>query len=83
METRTSFNILNNTGLEMEIIHEPECFEFSLPLNEEVTIEVNSCKDSILLRTSIENGKVIIAVLGSESLYTVYYKGEDIFAKFL
>lgn len=83
MENRiTSFKILNDTDKEMDIVHEPECFQFCLPSNEEITIETNACRDSILIRTSVENSKVILSILDDGSFYEVFYKGENVFKKY-
>jgi len=79
----TTFTISNDTDGNMTIIHEPECFEFMLPINEEITIETDSCKNSIHLKTYIEDGLITIAILGNKSLYSVYYKGNNIFEKYL
>jgi hypothetical protein len=78
----TSFKIFNSTDLNMEIIHEPECFDFELPPNEEVIIETECCEESIILDTSIENGKVTISIHWANSLYRVRYKDEDVFDKY-
>ncbi|MDB5285601.1 MAG: hypothetical protein JWR05_550 [Mucilaginibacter sp.] len=83
-ETGSTFSIANDTNQEMIIVHEPECFEFKLPVNEELEVETRCCKDSILLRTSVDDeGKVVIRVFDDVSLYKVIYKGEDIFKKYL
>ncbi len=77
----TSFDILNDTENDLEIIHEPECFEFMLPPREKLTIEVDSCEQSIILRHSLAKGTVIISILDDKSYYTVKYKGIDVFSK--
>lgn len=78
----TSFDILNDTENNLEIIHEPECFEFMLPPGESLTIEVESCEQSVVLRHSLAKGTVIISILDDKSYYTVRYKGTDVFIKY-
>jgi len=80
---KTSFKILNDTGSKIEIIHEPECFEFNLPENEEIEIETGACKESILIRASLEEGRIVLSVLDENSLYSVSNNGEDVFKKYL
>jgi hypothetical protein len=75
----TSFSISNDTGTEMIIMHEPDCFEFDLPPGEELIIETYCCRNSIVLNTGIENGKIRISITGNKSLYNAYHKGENIF----
>jgi hypothetical protein len=82
MET-TTFTIINSTGLEMDICHEPECFEFQLPKNEEVMIQVPSRKETVALRVSIENGKVYICVIDDYNFYKVFHNGVDVFEEFM
>ena len=77
-ETNT-FTILNSTGLEMDIIHEPECFEFTLPIDNEVTIATNACEESIQLRIGVAEGKTLISILSNKSLYEVHHQGVDVF----
>jgi len=77
----TSFDILNDTENDMEIVHEPECFEFMLPPGEKLTIEVDSCEQSIILRHSLAKETVILSILDNKSYYTVRYKGIDVFCK--
>jgi hypothetical protein len=45
MSTPTSFKLFNSSNSDMEIIHERECFTFNLPVNEEVVVESDSCKE--------------------------------------
>ena len=78
----TSFDILNDTENDLEIIHEPECFEFMLPPGEKLTLEVNSCEQSIILRHSLAKDTVILSILDDQSYYTVRYKGIDVFSKY-
>lgn len=79
----TSFQILNALGVEMIFIHEPEGFEFSLPPNEEVTIQVESVENSIVLVNSMHNNSCVVSVMDDKCNYRVFYKGEDVFEKFL
>ena len=67
----------------MDIIHEPECFEFKLSINEEITLATNPCKESVQLRVGIEQGKVLISIIPHKSLYAVYHQGGDVFKEFL
>lgn len=78
----TSFEIHNETDKDMEIIHEPECFEFVLPPGERLTIEVDSCEQSVVLCHSLVKDTVILSILDHKSLYTVRYKGVDVFRKY-
>ena len=77
----TSIDILNDTENSMEIIHEPECFEFMLPPGEKLTIEVNSGEQSVILRHSLAKDTVILSILDDKSYYIVKYKGIDVFSK--
>ena len=79
----TSFTIQNDSENEMTIIHEPECFEFHLPVNEELIIEVRSSEKSILLMHSLDSGRICISILDDVSLYKVLYKGNDAFGKYI
>jgi hypothetical protein len=79
----TTFILQNITGKVMTIVHEPECFEFELPVNEEIEIETDCHPDSIVLLFSEDEGQPLLSILSSKSLYTVKYKGQDAFAKFL
>ena len=81
-ETNT-ISIVNNSGLDMDIIHEPECFEFKLPVNEEVTIETIPCKESLQLKIGIDEGKIFISIIPDRSLYAVYHQGVNVFKEFL
>ncbi|WP_343307876.1 hypothetical protein AAHN97_12075 [Chitinophaga niabensis] len=83
MKQKTSFKIFNSSDSEMEIIHEPECFIFKLPVNEEIKVETDSCEESIQLKVFIDSGKAVISILDENSLYSVFYKGENIFEKYL
>ena len=82
MET-TTFTIVNWTGLEMEICHEPECFEFKLPINDEVMVQVPSRNETVELRVSIENGKIYISVIDDYGNYKVLHNGKDVFEDLL
>lgn len=79
----TSFKISNTSNSEMEIIHEPECFTFNLPINEEIIIETNACLDSIQLNITSEDDKIAISILDEKSDYKVLHNGQDVFAKYL
>ncbi|TKC60279.1 hypothetical protein FBD94_15345 [Pedobacter hiemivivus] len=83
MEQKTSFKIFNNSNSDLELIHEPESFIFNLPINEEVIVEMDSCRESIQLKMSVDNGKAVIAILDENSLYRISHNGEDIFEKYL
>jgi hypothetical protein len=83
MSKQTSFKIFNSSNSEMEVIHEPECFTFNLPVNEEIIVESDSCKESIQLKASYKNGKIIISILDENSLYTVLKNGENVFEQYL
>ncbi len=78
----TDFQIENDSGLAMEIIHEPECWEFQLPPGEEVTIITEASKESICLSISLFEGKISVRVLDHKSLYDVRYKGNDAFKEY-
>jgi hypothetical protein len=79
---KSTFTIENSTDLEMTIVHEPECFEYNLPVNEHLIIETKCCEGSVVLRTSIDNGRVVIAILDDQSFYNVLHKGVNVFEKF-
>ena len=81
--TATTFTIRNDSETIMKIIHEPEAIEFELPPNEEIQIETDGCPESILLSTCIADGKIVIAIFDHRSDYKVYYKGKDVFDKYL
>lgn len=83
MNQETSLKIFNSSNSEMEIIHEPESFIFNLPINEEIIIETDSCKESIQLKVSSDNGKIVIAILDENSLYSVLHDGQNVFSKYL
>lgn len=82
-KSKTTFEILNETANAMSIVHEPECFEFQLPVNESATIEVDSCESSVQLRVSREDDNVTISILDDSSLYKVFYNKEDVFKKYM
>ena len=82
MET-ISFQIVNKFSSEMLFLHEPEGFEFRLPPNEEVTIQVDPVEHSITLVHSMEENTCVINILDDKSLYKVLYKGVDVFAQYL
>ena len=75
----TSFAIMNDTGKELIIVHEPECTEFVLPIGDEVSVEIDSCANSIAIRVSHEDNQSRIALLGHKGLYNVTYKSEAAF----
>ena len=83
MQTRTSFVINNHTGKELTIQQEPEGFLFMVPVGEDVTIETDSCLESVELRHSIDIDGVTIGVINDHNNYRVLYKGEDVFEKYL
>jgi len=83
MQQLTSFKIFNSSDSDMEIIHEPECFIFNLPINEEVTVESDSCRESIQLKVSLDKGKIAISILDENSLYNVFYNGKNVFENYL
>lgn len=64
-------------------MHEPEGFEFRLPPNEEVMVQVDSVEHSITLVQSMEENTCVINVMDNKSPYKVLYKGVDVFAKYL
>lgn len=81
---KTSFTISNHTDHPMTIVHEPECFEFELPIKEEVVIETEPVEDSVYLRVyQDEKSRTIIDVMDSKSLYVVYHKGKDAFEEYI
>ena len=82
--SKTTFKIKNTFDSNLSVIHELEGFEFHLPLNEEITIEVES-KDgvSILLNIGLVDGEYVIGIIPELSFYKVYYKGENVFKKYL
>ena len=75
----SSFNIKNSSEKGLIIIHEPECFEFYLQPNDEVTIAFNSSLDSVLLRHSIDDNKIVVSIIDDKSSYRVIHHGVDIF----
>ena len=79
----TSFKILNSTDKSMRIIHEPECVEFELPVNKEIEILVENVESAIVLRYSLENGAISVAILDDKSYYRVIQKGIDVFEDLL
>jgi len=79
----TTFELSNNTSSEITIVHEPECFEFQLPVNEHIIIETNSCAESIVLNIWELKGEVGISILDHKSPYNVYHKGENVFEKYM
>jgi len=79
MKSKTSFEIENATGLEMTIYHEPEGFEFELSKDGIVSIETDACKESILLKIDVTDGKVGIGILFGKSYYRVLQSGVDVF----
>jgi len=79
----SSFDILNSSEKELIIIHEPECFEFYLQPNDEVTIVFNSSLDAILLRHSIDGDKIVVSIIDDKSPYRVIHNGIDIFEKYM
>jgi hypothetical protein len=81
-QKKISFTIFNDTQRGIILIHEPECFEFTLPPNEEVVIEADCCEHSIVLKQSIADSQHLISILDENSLYNVLYKGVDVFNKF-
>ncbi len=83
MNPKTSFKILNSSDTEMEIIHEPECFTFDLPIKQEVLIETRANLETVQLRITMDEGKIVVSILDENSPYNVLYNGEDIFKKYL
>lgn len=83
MKNDTSLKIRNNLQENIIIIHEPECFEFTLPPNEEILIETEPKAESIQLNIDVDNGEILISVIPNNSLYTIYYNGQDAFEKYL
>ncbi|NSL88968.1 hypothetical protein ECE50_019155 [Chitinophaga sp. Mgbs1] len=83
MNPKTSFKILNSSDTEMEIIHEPECFTFNLPINQEVLIETKAKLEAIQLRITIDEGKIVVSILDENSPYNVLHNGEDVFEKYI
>ncbi|MDJ0365300.1 hypothetical protein QMK33_09050 [Hymenobacter sp. H14-R3] len=80
----SSFAIHNSSESSMTLIHEPECFEYELLPGEEAIIEFDSGKESIYLRWyGTEAGSTAVAILGENSLYSVYSKGVNVFEKYL
>jgi hypothetical protein len=77
-KSKSSIQIINSSGNEMCIIHEPECFEFALMQQDEISIEFNAKKNSIAPRHSIENWICVISLLPGNSNYTVLHKGIDV-----
>ena len=82
-KSKTTFEVLNDTANTISILHEPECFEFQLPINELAIIEVDSRESSIQLRISHDDGKVTISILDDSSLYKVFHNKEDVFKKYM
>jgi hypothetical protein len=82
MSTLTSFEIFNDSGLDMEIVHEPHSFTFELPPNEAVLVESNAGREDIQLKVAIENGKISISIWAN-GLYRVLKDGADVFEKYL
>jgi len=82
--SKTTFQIKNTFDSNLSVIHELEGFEFHLPPNEEITIEVES-KDgvSILLNIGLANGENVIGIIPELSHYAVYYKGVNVFKEYL
>lgn len=79
----TSFKIRNSSDSEIEIIHEPECFTYNLPINEEASVKTNACLNSIQLNVTSENGKIIISILDENSYYYVLHNDQNVFKKYL
>jgi hypothetical protein len=77
-----TFVIENTTQSGMNIIHEPECFEFLLPSGEELTVETNNTKNSICIRPWIDNGIINISIWDDKSPYRILYKGCDVFEQY-
>lgn len=78
----TTFRIFNDTKAEMLIIQEPNGFEFILPADDEILIEFNSGENGVILKQSLEGGKIVISILDDLSSYKVLYKSKDIFERF-
>ncbi|QJB30801.1 hypothetical protein HF329_05605 [Chitinophaga oryzae] len=83
MSQQTSFSIYNSSDSDMEVIHEPEGFVYTLPIREEIVIVADSCLNSVQIKISSEENKIVVAILDEKSLYSVMYKGEDVFKKYL
>lgn len=80
----SSFTIHNSSNVSMTLIHEPECFEHELPPGEEAIIEFDSGKDGIYLRWyGTEKGSTTVAIMGDNSLYSIYCQGVNVFEKYL
>lgn len=79
---KTSLSIRNNNNAPILFLHEPEAWEFFLPANEEIIIEVDSIENSIQLTHSLEEGKIVINISDDASFYNVFYKGIDVFKEY-
>ena len=79
-----SFTISNTEEkAELTIVHEPEGFEFTLSPGQDVVVETFGMEKSIVLRHSVQNGKLIIGIMPDLGFYRVLYNGQDVFEKFL
>lgn len=74
-----SFKIFNSSEQNMEIIHEPECFAFDLPVNEEVLVEIKPFLESVQLKIYSDNGRIVVSILDENSKYNVLHDGKDVF----
>lgn len=76
------FTIKNDTNLPMTIVHEPECFEFEVPISNEIVIETDPVNDSINLKIDVIEGKTVVSIWPHRSMYSVYHNGNDVFGKY-
>ena len=80
----TSFTIRNDSNAIMTIVHEPECFEYELPPNEEVIVEVDAVQKSVALYYHLEDCRITVSIVDERSLgYRVYHNGIDVFERLM
>ena len=80
----SSFTIHNSSEMSMILVHEPECFEYELPPGEEAIIEFDSGEKRVYLRWyGAADGKMAVAILDDNGLYSVYSQGVNVFAEYL
>jgi hypothetical protein len=82
MKANTTFSIKNNSGNNMTIVHEPEGFEYELSPTQEIVIATNGGKDSIVIETLIDVGKIVLYIADNKSPYSVYCNGVNVFEKY-